>query len=117
MGDNLSDILNRYNSSPEDDQQYLENLKKSNFEAELKYLEVIEKTQYLTLRKQWSKHIRWSFWIILIFSLLFILLLGSNLLNYTEYKGLPQTILGTFCINIIGLAFVVAKFLFPNSKK
>ena len=113
----LCDNRQLIRKTKDDDSKSFEKLKKSEFEAGLRYLEISEKAQYLNLRKQWSKHIKVAFWIILSSALTFISLLGLDILDYSKYTGLPQVILGAFFLNIVGLAFIVAKFLFPNPKK
>lgn len=119
--DDINDILNRLSSSPErdDDENAREKLEKSNFRSELEALLLIEKEQYLELRKEWSARIKVILWIILVSGLIFIFVLGFRplpygvRLEYTSYIGFPQCVLGSFFLGIIGLAFIVAKFLFP----
>jgi hypothetical protein len=70
--------------------------------------------QYIKLQKIWS----WIIGIILLFSTcaiwLMLFLLGRRWLNFEAYPGLPHTVLATFFAQVVGLSYIVAKYLFPH---
>lgn len=73
--------------------------------------------QYLTLQIEWSWHIKRILWASLTFTWITILFIGWDWLKFEKYPGLPHTIVGTFFVEIIGLGYIVTKYLFPHAKK
>jgi hypothetical protein len=95
----------------------LEKLTNAAFLAQMRVLILDSHATYTSLRKKWSRHIARAFWTVLTFELVFISALGLGIVEYRDYTALPQIIIGSFFAQIVGLAIIVAKFLFPDSPK
>lgn len=71
--------------------------------------------EYFDLRKTWSKQIKIILWITTIFIIGMTVAIGLGHLNFDNYPYLPHSIIAGFFGEIVGICFIVAKFLFPNN--
>lgn len=46
-----------------------------------------------------------------------IILVGCDILNFQKYPWFLHTVIGTFFAQVVGLALVVAKYLFSSNKQ
>lgn len=65
-------------------------------------------------RKYWSIFIVVIIGIIILFDTALTVLVGCNILNYEKYNWLLETVIGKTTLEILGLAFLVVKFLFDR---
>ena len=106
-------ILNKSSPSKDQNEQHFR-LNNSNYLASIRGLDVKKLSEYLILRKTRSKNILCTFWVVLCFALLFIILLGLNILDYSLYRCFPVIVITTFITIIIGIPIIIAKF--PSKK-
>jgi hypothetical protein len=69
--------------------------------------------QYLKLQAEWSTHIKVFLWVSTGLTWLMIFSLGRDWINYNQYPMFPHAVIGGFFAQIIGLGYVVVKYLFP----
>ena len=89
----------------------------SEHEAKHKMLQNQMLQQYLELQSSWSNKIAWLLIGSTAIMWLMIFLVGWNWLNFRDYPYLPHTIVGSFFIQVVGLGFVVARFLFSDGSQ
>jgi hypothetical protein len=82
--------------------------------VELKYQ---ERAEYLQFRRRWSMALLGVVYIIVFFDILFLLAVGSGILQYQDEWLVRLIFVGNF-IEVVGLARIVVDFLFkePPSK-
>lgn len=73
------------------------------------------KIQLKARRVRWARRIFVAIFIYIAIILLIFIAIGHSLLKYDS--SIVNVFLGTTSIHIIGLAYVVANWLFPHSKK
>lgn len=79
-------------------------------EAEIK-LKGLE--DYFRMRGSWSSCLKWALFIILGFNIGMVWFVGKGILKYSD-EWFLRIVLTTNLADIIGLAVVIVKFLFPN---
>lgn len=87
-------------------------------DEELRSLQIEQdgRKQYFELRKKWS-------WILcgvliptLIFQFTLVVLVGLKKLSFTENKNLVEIVCSGNFLQVIGLVYIVVRFLFPSSQ-
>lgn len=102
---NLSAIL--------DKQTITETREKSSTEAQVK-LEGLR--DYFAMRRNWGNFLQRCLFIILIFNIGLVALVGWGLLKFQD-EWFLRLVLTTNLADIIGLVFLVVKFLFSNQQE
>jgi hypothetical protein len=69
---------------------------------------------FYTSRRQWSVFLIVCIAISLVFQISITVLVGLNLLNYTEYKWFLPIVVSENFIQILGLAAIVLKWIFSG---
>lgn len=93
--------------------KYRETIKK----ASLEEVELDGKKKFYKLRTKWSWAIIAWISVILIFNVMLSRNTGMGYWNFEKYPYLLHEILGMNLAQIIGMGFVVVKFLFPTFEK
>ena len=70
--------------------------------------------QYNKLQSIWSWTIAGVICISMIAAWAMVFLLGRDVLNFEKHPGFPYTVIGAFFAKIIGLGYIVVKYLFPK---
>ena len=83
--------------------------------ADAQIVEVDGRRQYFRLQDRWSESI--IDWItgLLIFNCILVLLVGVGLLNYDKTPWLITAFVTEIFLQVIGLGYIAARFLFPGS--
>ncbi len=68
---------------------------------------------YYTMRKEWGKFLKICLAIILTFNIILVILVGIGWLKYQD-EWFLRVVLTTNLADIIGLVYLVVKFLFSN---
>lgn len=106
---NFSDLSKK--AAPKNQVVYLDiGRKKVASEAEIR-LRGLE--DYFKMRGSWSKCLKWALFIILFFNIGLAIIVGLGYLVY-EDEWFLRILLTTNLADIIGLAFIIVKFLFSN---
>lgn len=69
--------------------------------------------RYYTMRDEWNFILKWALVIILAFNILLVLLVGFGVLKYQD-EWFLRIVLTTNLANILGLIYLVVKFLFSD---
>jgi len=84
--------------------------------AKLESLVLEEKSDFLSLRKWWSKALLIVVYIIVVFDMVFLVLVGLGVLQYHD-EWLVRLILAGNFVEVLGLAKIVVDFLFKEPPK
>ncbi len=88
------------------------------YQAQKLALELYSQEQFLDLQRSWGKEIKLQIWVVILFQIGFVLLVGFNVNGFTtNLSTLPYmyvlVILQTLA-NIVALGYVIVRFLFPS---
>lgn len=72
----------------------------------------IAKQDFYNLRLRWSKAIKWTIFLLVASQIIIIIAVGLDWLDYSKYENLSLLFFGQTFAQVIGLAFLVVKFLF-----
>jgi hypothetical protein len=76
----------------------------------------IGQEKYFELRGRWSNFIAIFVTFMLMFQLYLAMSIGLGWLNFTDNKLFLHIVIGENFAQIVGMGYIVAKYLFPNSK-
>lgn len=85
-----------------------------NYQEQLEDEGLTHRKQYRKLQWVWSGYIAVLLGISLLFVCSLVIKVGKGKLNYLAYPWLIEIVIGSFLIQFIGLAYIVAKHLFPK---
>lgn len=74
----------------------------------------VGREKYYELRDAWSWFLRWLLTVMVLFQFLITAAIGFGLVDFIEYKTFLYAILVENFLQIVGMALIVVKFLFPN---
>ena len=101
------DVSNKESKSSRDcNEIFLENLEIQNNKLK----------QYNELQIEWSAYIKGILWASTMLCWLMIYGIGSGILNFEKYPNFPHVVVGSFFVQVIGLAYIVTKHLFPQEE-
>lgn len=72
---------------------------------------------YFKMRKTWSWALIGFLGILILFQIFLTFLIGFEKINFTNYRWFLAGVITENFLQIIGLCYVVVKFLFPSSEK
>lgn len=86
-------------------------------EAQQKLIELDGRKSFFALRTTWSCCIIVWISIIILFHIVLTILVGCNILNFEAKPWFPVTIIFENLLQIIGMGYIVIKFLYPAHDK
>lgn len=111
MNSKFSDIASRVAINREENEI---ELTKSNIEAEKELIELDGRKQFFAIRKNWSSWIIASISLIILFHVALVFMTGLGWLNFHDYDRMITAIFIEDFLQIVGMGYVVVKFLFPK---
>lgn len=79
--------------------------------------ERIGREKYYLLRDTWSRNLKHLLQVSVYFQVLLAVFVGLNVLVYEKYNSFLMLVAGENFLQIAGMAYIVVKFLFPNTEK
>ena len=76
---------------------------------------LLKKDDYRQNRKERKKYAKWSYWIVSAWLFWIVLLVSTSKCLHLDNSVLI-TLLTTTTINVLGLVFIVSRYLFPDKK-
>jgi len=87
-------------------------------EQEIKSKETERKGResYFKLRSDWSSYLFWMIWFTLSFQFVLSFGIGIGFFDFLNYEKVIYVIIGENFAQIVGMGYIVVRYLFPQSK-
>lgn len=73
--------------------------------------------KYYELREEWSTYLIWLLAVMVGFQIVLVLLIGFGALQYQEYRNFLYAAVVESFLQIVGMCWIVVRFLFPHKKE